>query len=267
MIIPAEAPPPYRPYQARATSSRLARLPDPLLQRIVRQVSFSDLLFSLRRADKLCYESSMEWLREAFHESWMQELFARGSARQGSDSSGVYTMIGGTYPAAPSSAPAGIRINRENTRELAVLDLYISACVVKFQLSQLSDLYLLADDDLAKDIFEYMRPKARLEDLTIARLYRSPIATPTPASGEKGHLVVQPSIDPRDIGVTLSRSRLKISVQLPFRSASGGSSIVRKSVVDVELAARCRLEQIAQVLVEDIEALSLRKRGDVYERF
>lgn len=235
-----------------------------LVHNINSRLPLYDLLVSTRLVNRLLYTFAMERLRREVRGAWEQQI----GLKPFSESTAAYSIPPPLPPAydalSSSSSSSAIKPRRDplapppdqeeeghNTRELAVLDLFLAVTIIQSQLREESDLYgCLRDEDVVRDLFEFMRPKARLEDLVIAALSKS-----ARSSSPKEWI----AIEPKDVTIALTVSRMKASVSLPFQSASGVGG-VKKTVVECETGKGSSLEALAEMCATELRTVSVRKR-------
>ena len=153
---------------------------------------------------------------------------------------------------------------QHRTRETAVLDLYIATSALEQLRGSESTLLLPEGEDEAgrpvQDIFDFLQPRARVEDLVMKYgmvdkiLYSDELSTEPdrPAAMEGGG-----TIKATDISVHLSPREAKLF--LPFLSSNGSSAdsrqvrTVTRSVVELSRVDKERLEVTADNLVRALQ--------------
>lgn len=231
---------PAPPYSAQApdqTTPTLLGLPPHLLQRILAQVPLPTLLHALLLVDRRCHQLARARLRALVLPVWLSKI----SPTSSSDPFGGPTL-------SDSKGPPRWQVR---SREMAVLDLFVVAVVQETVNVEESELLLPATSHAIElDLFQFLQPRARTEDLAIALLAEDPV----------------PHIDPHDITVTLASKGRRGSLLLPFRSSSGGRNTVAKVVAEARVEEGDPLERLARRLVQGLRTVPLRRTQGVYER-
>ena len=144
---------------------------------------------------------------------------------------------------------------------MKVLDLFVVACVQESQYAEESEL-LSVSEAVETDIFGFMQPRARVEDLIILALSHRPIYINNTTKTE-GEL----KIEGEDIIVNLTSRNRTGALLLPFRSQSGGgNTVVHKVVVEETIDEGESLEILAGRLVAALRGVRLGKSGNAYLR-
>lgn len=245
-----DLPPPL--YTRRLTvSSRpkevpnLLALPDHLILQILAEIPLPSLALSVRLTNRKLLLFSSHLLRRALlpiYKSKIQDNFS-------SDATGLKGIT-------PVGTDGGV--TTPPSRELAVLDIFISACIHEAVRSHESELYILpsASTSAERDIFRLLQPRARVEDLLIAygvqdEIIRYQLARPSVGDST--------SVVAGDVSVQLLARSARL--MLPFPSTATRGKVVMKCVVEVQRKEGERLERTAESLVEGLAKIALVREG------
>ncbi|KAM0751297.1 hypothetical protein T439DRAFT_325445 [Meredithblackwellia eburnea MCA 4105] len=143
----------------------------------------------------------------------------------------------------------------QRSRELAVLDLFIAACVHEAVRAHESELHLLpsVSHSAERDIFDFMQPKARLEDLVIR--YGREDGTIAAESAEQDEWKVSAG----DLSVTLLARSAKLL--LPFLSQHQKGVVSLKTVTELPRRESDSLEEIASGLAGGLATMRLMRHA------
>lgn len=147
------------------------------------------------------------------------------------------------------------------SREMRILDLFIVACVQESRYEEESELLLLPSEAVEADLFGFMQPRARVEDLIIAALAERPIQIDAIAKS-----ATEERIEGEDVVVNLTSRNRRGGLSLPFRSQAGANAVVHKLVVEESIDEGESLEVLARRLVAALRLVRLGKSGNAYVR-
>lgn len=235
-------PPPYTPAPPqRNAKPSLVALPPHLLLTVSSLLSAPDLLYSFALLSKSLRTYAITHVRSTLLPIYSSKLRNHNSSN-------------------PFLATSTTTQHwNARSREMKVLDLFIVACVQESQYAEESEL-LSVSEAVETDIFGFMQPRARVEDLIILTLSERPIYIDT--TTKTG---TESQIEGEDIIVNLSSRNRKGALLLPFRSqAGGGNAVVHKVVVEETIDEGDSLEILASRLVAALRMVRLGKSGNAY---
>ena len=220
--------PAYTPSAAgtgRREQFKLETLPLDMLLRILDLVPLADVHLGVRPSCRTLRAAALANLRE--------RTLAAFTSRTHFSSD----------PLARKTCCASSTADTKPSRECEALDLFIAACALEARRELESELLLLPSEECARDLFEFMQPRMRTEDLVAHELL---------TATARNELLA------RDLTVELSRRAA--TVTLPFLSSSG-ARLVRKQVVETPRESVSEpLERIAGRLARLLKAAPLVRR-------
>lgn len=204
----------------------LLTLPDHLLLAILSHLSLPHLVFTVRPT---CTRLS---------------LFASHLLRRQ-----LFPIYSSKLRPGYSTDAASLSSTSTPNRETRVLDQFIAACAYEARQAEESSLLLLpsASTSAERDLFEFLQPRARVEDLLLKYAKQDKIVYGGGVWEQKGGGTIQ------EDDVTVQLGTRTANVLLPFKSVGGesrGISTVPRSVMEVSREGVAeRLEQTAEKLV------------------
>lgn len=242
-------PPAYTPAlnasSNRSAKASLSTLPDHLILQVLSYLDLPTLAFKLRRVSRKLWLFSSVLLRRAVLPTWRSKL------RPGYTSDVTSTS---------SSSSSDFNLERttnvlaSRTREQAVLDLFVSACALRALHSSESSLLVSAQSSASTDVFDFLQPRARVEDLVMqwgiddGVLY-SASAREMDGRGTRGGGTIQSE----DVAVQLSSKVAK--VLLPMQSSNERGRVVPRVVLEVAKESDETLEVTAERIVRALKGL------------
>jgi hypothetical protein len=219
----------------------LLTLPQHLLLSILSHLPLPSLVFSLRATCRTLHLLATSLTRQQVVTSFHQQVQQRGHT----------TAAGSLWDV---SQATGGNVLQSRSRETAVLDLWASTLALAQLRNSESTLLQQAEGDSSagQDLFDFLQPKARVEDLVIEWGREDQVIyLEGGGAGEGGGTVLG-----TDVTVQLGRRSAKLL--LPFRSSVGAGGRVRtveRAVVEVGRAERDSLEVVADRLVKGLKVV------------
>jgi hypothetical protein len=238
------APPPaYLPRTATKHLPTLVTLPDHLLLSILACLTLPDLAFNVRATTRKLYLFATHLLRRQLLPVWESKVHPGYTT----DAGGLFRFNSYSVPSSPNDpSPLSLR-----SRETVIFDLFISACAYEANKSFESSLNLLpsASHSASHDLFEFLQPRARIEDLVIRfgrqdKLIYAEGDSGVSRGGGGGTILSE------DVSVQLTPRSGR--VMLPFASSNVKGAVVLKAVVEVKRDAGERLETTAEKIVDGL---------------
>lgn len=231
-LNPSAPPPAYSSPPLPAHSPSLPGLPSHLLLHILSHLSLPDLILRVRLTSTQLHLLSTHLARHQLLPIYTSHISSPSHLPP--------------QTSRPPAFPAA--------RELVVLDLFIAACAVEASKSAESPLHLLASASRAahRDLFSFLQPRARVEDLVMRYAVADRVAfssSPTPAASSGGG-----TVDVSDIKIDLEPRRARLT--LPFRRAGESARVVETVHKVVGETARDGAEALEVVAERLVRALA-----------
>ncbi|ORY84161.1 hypothetical protein BCR35DRAFT_62406 [Leucosporidium creatinivorum] len=251
MLPPPPAYSASRPTPSSPSLPGLLSLPQHLLLSILSHLPLASLCFSLRLTCRPLHLIATSLLRQQLLPSWHTRVKQRGNT----------TAAGGLWEYQDTSEAAP-NVLGGRSRETIVLDHFIASIAMEALRSSESTLLQLADSSANQDLFEFMQPKARVEDLVVQWGREDGVVFLAGDSG-RGNAKAGAgaggggTILGSDITVQLGPKQAKLF--LPFKSSVGGGGsgsgvrTVEKCVVEVQRNEGETLEVVADQLVRGLK--------------
>lgn len=261
ILSPTSAPPAYRPLiSSPRTIPSLITLPDHIHLQILSYVSLPTLTYSYRLVNKRCRIFATHLLRRILLSSWEKRVASHARGRGSTDPLGLLLSLE----------------QGEETRESAILDLYTTSISKQLSLLAESSLHLFpeASESADRDLFDFLQPRARLEDLVIWQGRKAGLVSSsgllgdgsrrrqvssdskpslfTPSPSASSTIIIAPG------EITLSLSLRTVSLLLPFPSSSSREATIQKVVLELQREEGETLEELALEVVRKLKGILVR---------